>query len=152
MFTLESGFKKLQIRMLDSPDTCGRKPYPEKLVPGSQIVGRARKSGEDANVKGARKAGRSGKEGSSSRFFSSSPLSQFRGLDYLGAWNRLYPERKTCGFKNIRIRVTGPQEANINPKHRRCLVIRLGHRLTLSHRRLMTTPVNRHFLEKYLPR
>ena len=52
MFTLESGFKKLQIRMLDSPDTCGRKPYPEKPVPGSQIVGRARKSGEDANVKG----------------------------------------------------------------------------------------------------
>ena len=60
MFTLESGFKKLQIRMLDSPDTCGRKPYPEKPVPGSQIVGRARKSGEDANVKSARKAGRGG--------------------------------------------------------------------------------------------
>ena len=58
MFALESGFKKLQIRMLDSPETCGRKPYPEKPVPGSQIVGRARKSGEDANVKGARKAER----------------------------------------------------------------------------------------------
>ena len=128
------------------------------------VSGKARSrlsdSGEGTKEWGRRKcekraksrAGRRGKKGSSSRFFSSSPLSQFRGLDYLGAWNRLYPERKTCGFKNIRIRVTGPEEANINPKHRRCLVIRLGHRLTLSHRRLMTTPVNRHFLEKHLPR
>ena len=27
-FTLESGFKKLRIRLPDSPDTCGRKPNP----------------------------------------------------------------------------------------------------------------------------
>ena len=29
MSTLESVFKRLQIRMPDTPDTCGRKPYPE---------------------------------------------------------------------------------------------------------------------------
>ena len=28
--TLERGLKKLRIRMPDSPDTCGRKPYPER--------------------------------------------------------------------------------------------------------------------------
>ena len=50
-------------------------------------------------------------------------LSQFRGPDYLGAWNRLYPERQRCGLKNIRIRVTGPQEDNIIPKRKhRCCV------------------------------
>ena len=34
---LESGFKKLRIRMPDTPDTCGRKPYPEKKVADSKI-------------------------------------------------------------------------------------------------------------------
>ena len=28
--TLEGGLKKLRIRLLDSPDTSGRKPYPER--------------------------------------------------------------------------------------------------------------------------
>ena len=97
MFTLESGFKKLQIRMLDSPDTCGRKPYPEKPVPGSQIVGRARKSGEDANVKGARKAGRSGKKGSLPFFFEFATFSISR--------TRLSRslEQAISGKKNVRI-------------------------------------------------
>jgi len=39
-------------------------------------------------------------------------------------------EKGACGFKNIRIHVTGPQEASIIPTHRRCLVIHLGHRLS----------------------
>ena len=30
--TLESGFKKLRIRMSDSPDACGRKPYQERIT------------------------------------------------------------------------------------------------------------------------
>ena len=98
MFTLESGFKKLQIRMLDSPDTCGRKPYPEKPVPGSQIVERARKSGEDANVKGARKAERGGKKGSSSRFF-------FEFATFSISRTRLSRslEQAISGKKNVRI-------------------------------------------------
>ena len=39
-------------------------------------------------------------------------------------------EKDACGFNNIRIRVTVPQEASVIPKHRRYLVIRLGHRLS----------------------
>ena len=36
---LESGFKKLRIRMPDTPDTCGRKPYPERKSCGFKNIG-----------------------------------------------------------------------------------------------------------------
>ena len=34
--TLESGFKKLRIRMPDSPDTCGRKSNPQRKIADSK--------------------------------------------------------------------------------------------------------------------
>ena len=36
--TLESGLKKLRIRMPDSPDACGRKPYPERISCGFKNI------------------------------------------------------------------------------------------------------------------
>ena len=36
---LESGFKTFWIRMPDSTDTCGRKPYPERKVADSKVPG-----------------------------------------------------------------------------------------------------------------
>ena len=36
--TLESAFKTLQVRMLDSPDTCGRKAYPERKSCGLKKI------------------------------------------------------------------------------------------------------------------
>ena len=36
--TLESAFKTLQVRMLDSPDTCGRKAYPERKSCGLKNI------------------------------------------------------------------------------------------------------------------
>ena len=35
---LENGFKKLRIRMPDSPDTCGRKPNPERKCCGFKNI------------------------------------------------------------------------------------------------------------------
>ena len=36
--TLESAFKTLQVRMLDSSDTCGRKAYPERKSCGLKNI------------------------------------------------------------------------------------------------------------------
>ena len=36
--TLESGFKKLRTRIADSPDTCGRKLYPERKSCGFKNI------------------------------------------------------------------------------------------------------------------
>ena len=35
--TLDSGLKKVRISTPDSPDTCGRKPYPKRKVADSKI-------------------------------------------------------------------------------------------------------------------
>ena len=112
-------------------------------------------SGEGAKEWGRREcerraksgAGRDGKKGSSSCFFFFFSCSRFLnsvdptisqpGTGYIRKGEGAY------GFQNIWTRVTG-QEANIIPKHRRCLVICLGHRLTperqLSHPALDDNP------------
>ena len=98
MFTLESGFKKLQIRMLDSPDTCGRKLYPEKPVPGSQIVGRARKSGDRRKCERRAKSGAEREERKFLPFF-------FEFATFSISRTRLSRslEQAISGKKNVRI-------------------------------------------------
>ena len=49
--TLESGFKMLLIRMPDSSDTCGRKPYPERKSCGFKTI-RIRLDGAQETARG----------------------------------------------------------------------------------------------------
>ena len=80
----------------------GSSPAPQKtacIVPGSQIVGKTPK--KKAREKLSWRGGKKEKEGReppllspvSSRFIFVFALSQFSGLDYLGAWNRLQKTR-----------------------------------------------------------